>query len=29
VELYRHSARNRMRGSDVLDFVLRDRNFPQ
>ena len=29
VELYRHSARNRMRGSDVLDFVLRDKNFPQ
>ncbi len=29
VELYRHSARNRMRGSDVLDFVLRDTNFPQ
>ena len=29
VELYRHSARNRMRGIDVLDFVLRDDNFPQ
>ena len=29
VELYRHSARNRMRGIDVLDFVLRDSNFPQ
>ena len=29
VELYRHSARNRMRGIDVLDFVLRDNNFPQ
>ncbi len=29
VELYRHSARNRMRGSDVLDFVLRDTKFPQ
>lgn len=29
VELYRHSARNRMRGSDVLDFVLRDAGFPQ
>jgi uncharacterized alpha-E superfamily protein len=29
VELYRHSSRNRMRGSDVLDFVLRDENFPQ
>jgi uncharacterized alpha-E superfamily protein len=29
VELYRHSVRNRMRGSDVLDFVLRDENFPQ
>jgi uncharacterized alpha-E superfamily protein len=29
VELYRHSARNRMRGSDVLDFVLRDQHFPQ
>ena len=29
VELYRHSARNRIRGSDVLDFVLRDTKFPQ
>ena len=29
VEFYRHSARNRMLGSDVLDFVLRDENFPQ
>lgn len=29
VELYRHSARNRMRGIDVLDFVLRNENFPQ
>ena len=28
VEFYRHSARNRMLGSDVLDFVLRDENFP-
>jgi uncharacterized alpha-E superfamily protein len=29
VELYRHSTRNRIRGSDVLDFVLRDTKFPQ
>ena len=29
VELYRHSARNRIRGSDVLDFVLRNPEFPQ
>ena len=29
VELYRHSARNRIRGSDVLDFVLRSPEFPQ
>jgi uncharacterized alpha-E superfamily protein len=29
VELYRRSASNRLRGGDVLAFVLRDRDFPQ
>lgn len=29
VELYRRSASNRLRGADVLGFVLRDPNFPQ
>ena len=29
VELYRHSAKNRLKGADVLQFVLRDSEFPQ
>jgi uncharacterized alpha-E superfamily protein len=29
VELYRHSAKNRLKGTDVLQFVLRDAEFPQ
>ena len=29
VEIYRHSAKNRILGSDVLDFVLRNTSFPQ
>lgn len=29
VELYRHSAKNRLVGADVLQFVLRDPDFPQ
>jgi uncharacterized alpha-E superfamily protein len=29
VELYRHSANNRLRRGDVLRFVLRDPAFPQ
>lgn len=29
VELYRRSRSNRLRGADVLNFVLRDADFPQ
>ena len=28
-ELYRHSTRNRLHGESILQFVLRDRQFPQ